>query len=491
MNLKYPKLLQDRAYINGEWVTADDGKTFEVTNPFDGQVLAEVPDMGRSETRAAIEAAAKAFQSWKQKTAGERADHLKRWFDLQMTNLDDLARILTLEQGKPLSEAKGEIRYGAAFIEWFAEEAKRVYGDVIPGHATDKRIISLKQPIGVVAGITPWNFPNAMITRKVAPALAAGCTMVIKPAEDTPLSALALAVLAEEAGIPPGVLNIVPTSRPAEVGGELTSNPIVRKLSFTGSTKVGKLLMEQCAATVKKVSLELGGNAPFIVFDDADIEAAVQGAIASKYRNAGQTCVCANRLFVQEEVYDSFTQQLSDAVQQLQMGSGLEEGVSIGPLINDAAMEKVERLVADATGKGARVMTGGQQHAELDNFYEPTVLANVHEDMAISQEEIFGPVAPVFSFKTEAEVVRMANNTPFGLAAYFYGRDYARIWRIAEALEYGMVGINTGMISTPVAPFGGVKESGIGREGSRYGIEEYLELKYLCFGGVESSLQGE
>lgn len=480
MQLQNPSLLRNKAYINGQWVEAENGATYNIINPFDQSIIGLVPDMGALETKAAVEAAQEAFKTWRAYSAGKRARILKRWHDLQLDNLDDLALILTTEQGKPLAEAKGEIKYGASFVEWFAEEARRVYGDVIPGHGASKRITIIKQPIGVVAAITPWNFPNAMITRKVAPALAVGCTVVIKPAEDTPLSALALAALAEQAGFPPGVFNVITSNRPAEVGGEMTQNPIVRKLSFTGSTPVGKLLMKQCADTVKKVSLELGGNAPFIVFDDADIDAAVQGAIASKYRNAGQTCVCANRLYAQASVYEEFTQKLSEAVSRQKLGSGLELGVTVGPLINDAAMQKVERLMNDALSKGANVMTGGSRLTQ-GNFFEPTVLTHVTSDMAISREEIFGPIAPVYAFETEEEVVEQANNTPFGLAAYFYGRNYARIWRVAEALEYGMIGINTGMISTAVAPFGGIKESGIGREGSKYGMDDFLEIKYLCW----------
>ncbi len=476
-------LLRTRAFIDGTWIESDSGSSFPVVNPFNGDVLASVPDLGAEETRRAIEAAGEAFKSWRARTAGDRAKILRRWHDLQMENLDDLAKLLTLEQGKPLGEAKGEIRYGASFVEWFAEEARRAYGDVIPGHAPDKRIMAIKQPVGVVAAITPWNFPNAMITRKVAPALAAGCTVVVKPAEDTPLSALALAVLAEEAGMPAGVFNIITTKNPKAVGEELTGNPVVRKLSFTGSTKTGKILMAQCADTVKKVSLELGGNAPFIVFDDADLDDAVAGAIASKYRNAGQTCVCANRIFVQASIYEAFIEKFSAAAQKQKTGSGMDEAVDIGPLINDAAMEKVQRLVANAVEHGATVLTGGRRVENTDaNLYEPTVLGNVYPSMDIHKEEIFGPVAPVFKFETETEAIEMANNTEYGLAAYFYGRDYARIWRVAEALEYGIVGINTGIISTPVAPFGGVKESGFGREGSKYGLEEYLEIKYLCWG---------
>ncbi len=487
MNLKNNTLLRDKAFFDGHWVDSYNGKTFPVTNPYDGSHIGNVPDMGAAETSAAIGAAAKAFPAWRDKTAEERAKILKKWYALQMENLDDLATILTTEQGKPLAEAKGEIRYGASFVEWFAEEARRVYGDVIPGHGKGLRIMTIRQPIGVAAAITPWNFPNAMITRKVAPALAAGCTVVVKPAEDTPLSALALAALAEEAGFPPGVLNIITTSHAPAVGKELTDNPLVRKLSFTGSTEIGKKLMAQCAGTVKKLSLELGGNAPFIVFDDADLDAAVAGAIASKYRNAGQTCVCANRLYAQAGIYEKFTQKLAEAASQLPVGNGMSEGIEIGPLINKDAMEKVQRLVKDATSKGAKVLTGGQPKANAGNgsFYEPTVLTGITTDMEISSEEIFGPIAPVMKFETEEEVIRLANDTPFGLASYFYGRDYARIWRVAEALEYGMVGINTGMISTAVAPFGGIKESGFGREGSKYGMDDFLVMKYLCWGGVE------
>jgi succinate-semialdehyde dehydrogenase/glutarate-semialdehyde dehydrogenase len=485
--LKNSSLLKDKTFINGKWVAADDGKTFPVTNPFDGSQIGTVPDMGAAETKAAITAAAAAFPAWRDKTAAERADILKKWYALQMENLDDLGVLLTTEQGKPLTEAKGEIRYGASFVEWFAEEARRVYGDVIPSHGKELRIMTIRQPIGVAAAITPWNFPNAMITRKVAPALAAGCTVVIKPAGDTPLSALALAVLAEKAGFPPGVLNIITTNQPAVVGKELTSNPLVRKLSFTGSTKIGKLLMEQSADTVKKLSLELGGNAPFIVFDDADLDAAVAGAIASKYRNAGQTCVCANRMYAQASIYEEFTQKLAEATRKLAVGNGMDNGVNIGPLINKEALEKVQRLVDDATANGAKVLVGGKQKTMNDAgfFYEPTVLTGVLPAMDINAEEIFGPIAPVTRFETEQEVIEMANDTPFGLASYFYGRDYARIWRVAEALEYGMVGINTGMISTAVAPFGGIKQSGFGREGSKYGMDDFLVMKYLCWGGVK------
>jgi succinate-semialdehyde dehydrogenase / glutarate-semialdehyde dehydrogenase len=471
------------AYIDGRWAAADDGAVFAVHNPSDGALLAQVPDLGAAEARRAIAAAAAAFPAWSKRTAGERAVLLRRWHGLMLEQEEGLARLLTLEQGKPLAEARAEIRYGASFVEWFAEEARRVYGDIIPSHAADKRILVLKQPIGVVAAITPWNFPNAMITRKVAPALAAGCCVVVKPAEATPLSALALAALAEKAGFPPGVFNVLTTSQPASVGAELTSNPLVRKLSFTGSTRVGKLLMRQCADTVKNVSLELGGNAPFIVFDDADVDAAVEGAIASKYRNAGQTCVCANRLFVQDTVHDEFVEKLSWAASRQPVGDGLEEGIAIGPLINQAALDKVERLVQDALGQGAAIATGGQRHERGGLFYQPTVLTGARPEMALSQEEIFGPVAPVYRFRDEAEAIRLANDTPYGLAAYFYARDLARAWRVAEALDYGIVGLNTGLISTPVAPFGGMKESGIGREGSKYGIEEYVEVKYWCVGG--------
>lgn len=484
MQLKDSALLRELAYIDGVWAGADDGARFEVTDPADGGVLAHVPDMGAAETRRAIDAAAAALPAWRARTAKERAAVLRKWFELILESQDDLAVLMTSEQGKPLAEARGEVAYGAAFIEWFAEEGKRIYGDVIPSHGADKRIVVLKEPIGVVAAITPWNFPIAMITRKAGPALAAGCTMVIKPAEDTPLCALALAALAERAGLPKGVLNIVTTRRAAEVGGELTANPTVRKLSFTGSTEVGKLLMRQCAGTVKKVSLELGGNAPFIVFDDADLDAAVAGAMASKYRNAGQTCVCANRLLVQDGIYDAFAAKLAEAVARLRVGPGLSGEVEQGPLINEDAVAKVETLVADAVGKGARVLCGGRRHALGGTFYEPTILTGVTAQMRVAREEIFGPVAPLFRFHTEAEAIALANATEFGLAAYFYAQDIARVWRVAEGLEYGIVGINEGIISTEVAPFGGVKESGIGREGSKYGIEDYVEMKYLCLGGI-------
>ena len=482
--MKNKALLIQKAYINGEWVDADNKKTFDVINPATDELLAEMPDMGKAETQTAIEAAHKAFPSWKNKTAGERANLLRKWFDLLIANADDLGELLTAEQGKPLAEAIGEIHYGSSFIEWFSEEAKRVYGDVIPGHDADKRILVIKQPIGVVGIITPWNFPNAMIARKVGAALAAGCTTVIKPAEATPLSALAMAYLAEKAGIPKGVINIVTTSNPSVVGTEITTNALVKKISFTGSTAVGKLLIKQSADTVKKMSMELGGNAPFIVFDDADLDEAVKGAIISKFRNAGQTCVCANRLYVQSGVYDVFVEKFSKAVSDLKVGNGFDKGIDIGPLIDKKALQKVEKLVADAVKKGANVALGGQKHALGTTFYEATILTDTTADMLLSKEEIFGPVAPVFRFDTEGDVIQMANDTEFGLAAYFYGQNINRIWRVAEALEYGMVGINTGLISTAVAPFGGIKESGFGREGSKYGLDDYLEMKYLCFGGV-------
>ena len=483
MQLKDPKLFREQAYIDGKWAGADRGGTVAIDNPASGERLGTVPEMGAAETRRAIEAAERALPEWRGRTAKERASILRRWHDLMMANQEDLAQLMTAEQGKPLSESRGEIAYAAAFLEWFAEEGKRVYGDVIPGFTRDRRIIVLKQPIGVCAAITPWNFPSAMITRKSGPALAAGCTMVVKPAPQTPFSALAMCELAERAGLPKGMFSVV-TGAEKEVGAEMTSNPIVRKLSFTGSTAVGKILMAQCARTLKKLSLELGGNAPFIVFDDADIDAAVKGAIASKYRNAGQTCVCANRILVQEPVYDRFAGKLADAVKAMKVAPGNEEGAVIGPLIDQAGIEKVEEHVADAVKKGARVILGGKRHALGGTFYEPTVLADVTTQMKLAREETFGPVAPLFRFATERQAIDMANDTEFGLAAYFYGRDIARIWRVAEALDYGIVGINEGIISTEVAPFGGVKESGIGREGSKYGIEDYLEIKYLCLGGM-------
>jgi succinate-semialdehyde dehydrogenase / glutarate-semialdehyde dehydrogenase len=486
MQLQDARLFRQQAYIDGKWVDADGGATETVTNPSNGGALGSVPNMGANETRKAVEAAERALPGWRAKTAKERAAILRKWYELMVAATDDLGAILTLEQGKPLAEAKGEIAYGASFVDWFAEEGRRLYGDVIPAHRADSRIVVVKEPIGVVGAITPWNFPNAMITRKVAPALAAGCTVVCKPAPATPFSALALAELAERAGMPAGVLNFVTSDveKAAEVGRELTTNPIVRKISFTGSTRVGKLLMEQCAGTVKKVSMELGGNAPFIVFDTADLDAAVEGAIASKYRNAGQTCVCANRLLVQDGVYDEFAAKLSQAVSGLSVGDGMQAGVHLGPLINEAAVEKVEAHVADAVSKGARVVLGGRRHALGGTFYEPTVLADVTPEMRVAREETFGPVAPLFRFRTEDEAVQMANDTEFGLACYFYTRDLGAAWRVSEALEYGIVGVNTGIISTEVAPFGGLKESGVGREGSHYGIEEYVEIKYICMGGI-------
>ena len=484
LTLADPGLLRDRAYIGGRWTAADSGGELAVSNPADGAGIGRVPDMRAAETRRAIEAAEAALPAWRAKTAKERSGVLRRWYELMLEHAEDLARLMTAEQGKPLAESRGEVAYGASFVEWFAEEAKRIYGDVIPPHAADKRIVTLKQPVGVFAAITPWNFPIAMITRKVAPGLAAGCTAVVKPAEDTPLSALALAELGERAGIPAGVLNVVTTARPAAVGDVLTAHPAVRKLSFTGSTEVGKLLMRQCADTVKKLSLELGGNAPFIVFDDADLDAAVAGAMASKYRNAGQTCVCANRILVQESIHDTFADKLTGAVARLRVGRGEDDGVTIGPLINPNALAKVERLVASAVEDGAEVVAGGRRADAGGTFYQPSVLTGVTADMAIANEEIFGPVAPLIAFRDEREAIVLANDTPSGLAAYFYARDVGRVWRVAEGLEYGIVGVNEGLISTEVAPFGGVKESGIGREGSKYGIEEFLEIKYLCLGGI-------
>jgi succinate-semialdehyde dehydrogenase / glutarate-semialdehyde dehydrogenase len=476
------ELFREACSIGGRWLTAASGATIAVENPASGEILATVPKMGRSEARSAVDAAIKALPSWRARPGKERAVILKRWFELVLAHQKDLATLMTLEQGKPLAESMGEVAYGASFIEWFAEEAKRTYGETIPTHAADKRLFVVKEPIGVVACITPWNFPIAMITRKVAPALAAGCTVVVKPAEQTPLSALALAALAGEAGIPDGAFNVI-TGDPEEIGAELTSNSAVRKLSFTGSTEVGRLLMAQCAPTVKKLSLELGGNAPFIVFDDADLDAAVQGAMASKYRNTGQTCVCANRFLVQAGVYDEFARRLTLAVAALKVGDGLEPGVTQGPLIDAAAVAKVEQHVSDAVARGGRVLAGGSRLS--GRFFAPTVIADATADMALAREETFGPVAPLFRFETEADAIRLANDTEYGLAAYFYSRDVGRVWRVAEALEYGIVGINTGIISTEVAPFGGMKQSGIGREGSRHGIDEYLEVKYLCMGGVQ------
>jgi succinate-semialdehyde dehydrogenase/glutarate-semialdehyde dehydrogenase len=484
MQLRAPELFRTQAFVAGAWVSADSGATVEIRNPATGDKLAEVPDMGAAETRRAIAAADAAWPDWRALTAKQRGAILRNWYDLIVANADDLALLMTSEQGKPLAEARGEALYAASFVEWFAEEGRRTYGDVIPQTIAGQRLVVLKQPVGVCAAITPWNFPAAMITRKVAPALAAGCTVVVKPAEQTPLTALALAVLAERAGFPAGVFSLVTGSAASApvIGGELTSNPTVRKLSFTGSTEVGRLLMAQCAPTLKKLSLELGGNAPFIVFDDADVDAAVEGAMASKYRNAGQTCVCANRLLVQAGVYEEFARKLADKVGELRVGDGTEAGVTQGPLIDAAALTKVEAHVADAVSKGARVLTGGKRHAKGGTFFEPTVLADVTPAMRCAREETFGPVAPLFKFQDEAEVIALANATEYGLASYFYARDLGRVWRVAEALEYGMVGVNVGLVGNEAVPFGGIKQSGIGREGSKYGIEEYLETKYVCMG---------
>ncbi|MFM5290472.1 NAD-dependent succinate-semialdehyde dehydrogenase [Aeromonas caviae] len=477
-------LIKSLAYVDGRWCESLGGRRFEVLNPATGQVITQVPDMDGEDTRLAIAAAHAAQPAWAALTAKERSSKLYAWFERIMANQEELARIMTCEQGKPLTEAKGEVAYGASFIQWFAEEGKRAYGRTIPGFSADRRLATIKQPVGVVAAITPWNFPIAMITRKAGPALAAGCTIVIKPAAETPLCALALAVLAEQAGIPAGVINIVTSHQASAVGNELCSNPVVRKLSFTGSTRIGKLLMRQCADTMKRLSLELGGNAPFIVFDDADLDAAVAGALASKYRNAGQTCVCANRILVQASVYDAFAEKLAAAVKAFKVGDGMSEGVQIGPLINPAAASKVAELVQQSVAAGARVLVGGDAHPAGPLFYHPTILTGVTRGNPILGEEIFGPVAPLVRFETEAEAIALANDTPYGLAAYFYGRDIARVWRVAEGLEYGMVGINEGIISTELAPFGGIKESGLGREGAAEGLEEYLETKYLCFGGI-------
>ncbi len=483
LQLKDASLLRQQAYLNGAWVDADSGQTFDVINPATGAHIGSVPLMGAAETRRAIEAANAAWPAWRKKTAKERSAVLRRWYELIVENSDDLAAIVTAEQGKPLPDAKGEILSGAAFIEWFAEEAKRIAGDTLQSPWPDRRIVVTKEPIGVCAAITPWNFPAAMITRKVGPALAAGCPMVVKPAELTPFSALALAVLAERAGIPAGVFSVI-TGSSRDIGGEMTGNPTVRKLSFTGSTAVGRTLMEQCAPTIKKLSLELGGNAPFIVFDDADLDAAVEGAIASKYRNAGQTCVCANRLYVQDGVYDAFADKLVAAVRKLKVGNGQDDGVTQGPLIEEKAVVKVEQHIADALSKGGKLLIGGKRHALGHSFFEPTVMTEMTSDMLVASEETFGPLAPLFRFKTDDEVIGLANDSEFGLAAYFYARDIGRIWRVAEGLESGMVGINTGLISTEVAPFGGVKQSGLGREGSAYGIDDYLVIKYICMGGI-------
>ncbi len=486
LQLKDTRLIRRKGYIDGKWVEADGGGRFAVTNPATGETLAEVTDMGAAETRRAIEAAERALPAWRAKTAKERGAILRKWYDLILLHTEDLALLMTLEQGKPLAESRGEVAYGASFVEWFAEEGRRVYGDVIPTIAADRRLLAIKQGIGVCAAITPWNFPIAMITRKVAPAFAAGCTVVAKPAEATPLSALALAALAEDAGFPPGVFNVIVGAgdKSPEIGLELCTHPAVRKVSFTGSTEVGRILLRQCADTVKKLSLELGGNAPFIVFDDADLDAAVEGAIASKYRNAGQTCVCANRLYVQDGVYDAFAGKLAARVAQFKVGAGTDEGVTVGPLIEPAALEKVEAHVADALAKGARLALGGKRHARGGLFFEPTILTGVTAQMRVAREETFGPVAPLFRFRTEEEAIAMANDTEFGLAAYFYSRDLGRIFRAAEGIESGMIGVNTGLISTTEAPFGGVKQSGLGREGSKYGIDEYLEVKYVCLAGL-------
>lgn len=481
MQIRNQALFRQQCYLNGQWINSDKKLFFPVKNPFDDSILGQVPKCGAKETRRAIEAAATAFVKWRALTAKQRADFLWRWANLIDENKEDLAILMTLEQGKPIIEARGEIDYGNSFIKWFAEEGRRIYGDVILSNKPNQHLLVIKQPLGVVGAITPWNFPMAMITRKCAPALAAGCTVVLKPGEDTPFSALALAVLAEEAGIPAGVINVI-TGVPAEIGGELTSNPLVRKISFTGSTAVGKLLMSQSSTTVKKMSLELGGNAPFIVFDDADLDAAVKGAMASKFRNTGQTCVCANRILVQAKVYDAFAEKLLAAVQALKIGNGLDETVQQGPLINEKALVKVEKHIADAVKKGAKILCGGKKHATGKLFFQPTILTDVNKDMLLAREETFGPVAPLFRFDTEEEAIKMANDTEFGLASYFYSRDVHRIWRVCEGLEYGMVGVNEGIVSTEVAPFGGVKESGVGREGSKYGIEEYVEIKYLCMG---------
>jgi succinate-semialdehyde dehydrogenase/glutarate-semialdehyde dehydrogenase len=484
LKLSDPTLLRNQLYIDGTWTDADSGATMPVLNPATKEEIVAIPNAGAAETRRAIEAAETAFQSWRHVVAKERSAVLKRWFQLIMENQEDLAQLMTAEQGKPLAESRGEVGYGAAFVEWFAEEGRRIYGDTISANNPNQRIVTLKQPVGVVAAITPWNFPIAMITRKVAPALAAGCTVVLKPATETPLCALALAELAHRAGVPAGAFSVVAGNNARAIGGEMTGNPIVRKLTFTGSTEIGKVLMEQCAGTVKKTSMELGGNAPFIVFDDADLDAAVAGCMASKFRNAGQTCVCANRILVQDSVFDAFAEKLVAAVKQQKLGNGADDGVTMGPLINDGAFEKVTSILNEATSKGAKVLVGGSTPTTGQNFFAPTVLVDVDDSMEVYNEEIFGPIAPLFRFSTEEEAIRIGNDTPFGLSAYFYARDIGRIWRVSEGLDYGIVGVNEGIISTEVAPFGGVKESGIGREGSKYGIDDYLEIKYLCMGGV-------
>lgn len=484
MKLSDSSLFRQQCYIDGAWCGADSGETIDVRDPATGETLGTIPKMGTAETRRAIEAANKALPAWRAKTAKERAGILRKWFDLMIENQEDLAIMMTMEQGKPLAEARGEIVYAASFIEWFAEEGKRIYGETVPQHMSDRRIMVLKEPIGVVGAITPWNFPSAMITRKAGPALAAGCTFVCKPATETPYSAFALCELAERAGIPAGVLNIL-SGKSSEIGAEITANPIVRKITFTGSTEIGKKLMEQSSSTVKKVTMELGGNAPFMVFDDADLDAAVEGAMQSKFRNMGQTCVCANRIYVQSEVYDAFAEKFAAKVAEMKVGNGLEEGVNQGPLINQGGIDKVEEHIADATSKGARVITGGSRHELGGTYFQPTVLADVNPQMMVARDETFGPLAPLFRFDTEEEVIQQANDTEFGLASYFYSRDIGRIWRVSEGLEYGIVGVNTGIISTEVAPFGGVKESGVGREGSHMGIEEYVEAKYVCVAGVD------
>ncbi len=483
--LKDVRLLRQQCYIDGSWADSDNGKTIDVTNPADNSLIGTVPAMGADETRRAIEAANRAYPAWRAKTAKERSKILRKWFELMMENQEDLAMIMTAEQGKPMAESRGEIVYGGSFVEWFAEEGKRAYGDVVPQPTNDRRIVVTKEPIGVVGLITPWNFPNAMITRKAGPALAAGCTVVARPATSTPYSALALCELGERAGFPPGVLNIL-TGPSREMGGEMTSNPIIRKLSFTGSTEVGKILIEQCASTVKKVSMELGGNAPFIVFNDADMDEAISGAMASKYRNTGQTCVCANRFLVQDGVYDEFAEKLAAESDKMRVGNGLQGETEQGPLIDMAAVEKIEEHIQDAVEKGATIVTGGERHELGGSFFQPTVIANVNTQMKVAREETFGPLAPLFRFHTDDEAVQLANDTEFGLAAYFYSRDIGRIWRVAEQLEYGIVGINAGIISTEVAPFGGMKESGVGREGSHYGLDEFMEVKYLCMGGIDT-----
>ncbi|MBO9468230.1 NAD-dependent succinate-semialdehyde dehydrogenase [Tropicibacter sp. R15_0] len=486
LDLNNPDLMREAALVGGRWITGEATTGIAVTNPATGEVLGYVPRLGAAETLEAIDAAQGAQKAWAARTAKDRSAVLRRWYDLMMANQSDLAQILTAEQGKPLAEAAGEIAYGASFIEWFAEEARRAYGDITPGHAPDKRILSVKQPIGVVAAITPWNFPNAMITRKAGPAFAAGCALVLKPAGQTPFSAIALAVLAEEAGLPPGLFSVV-TGAARDIGKAMTDSPIVQKLTFTGSTEVGAKLYAQCAPTIKKLGLELGGNAPFIVFDDADLDAAVEGAVIAKFRNNGQTCVCANRIYVQSSVYDVFAEKLAAKVATLPTGNGVDKGIVFGPLIDEAAVQKVDEHVADATSKGAQVILGGKSHALGGTFYEPTILTGVTNDMAVATEETFGPVAPLFKFETEAEVVALSNDTEFGLASYFYSRDHARVWRVSEALDYGMVGVNTGLISIAEAPFGGVKQSGLGREGSRHGLDDYLEIKYICLGGIEEA----